>query len=372
MKKCLFFLLILPLGTISLAQSVKKRVPQKQTFKTGAKKTSLNGQWRGFFDSKGDIVSTGANNTEYVLELNINGSKITGYSYSYFQNRSFYVICSLDGVFDKTTKTLTINETARIKGATPPGWSDCLQTHTLVYKKEGSTEELTGKWSSSPGQIGDCGFGNTTLIRKTLSKNLAFYNKSKNNTAFSAPTSITKKPTIHNHYKTEPPVAKVTPKPNVVTEPQPQVATTPTVKSVPENVSPSTPEKQSDSPAATSDINFENRNNDLLQTVKIENATVRVDLYDNGVVDGDSISVFYNGKLILSHQRLSEQAITLTLNVNTNHAINELIMYAENLGEIPPNTALMVVTDGDNRYEVPITSDLKNSGVIRFIYTGKK
>ena len=51
---------------------------------------------------------------------------------------------------------------------------------------------------------------------------------------------------------------------------------------------------------------------------------------------------------------------------------NELLMYAENLGSIPPNTALMVVTDASSRYEVRITSDLEKSGVIRFIHKDKK
>ncbi len=43
-------------------------------------------------------------------------------------------------------------------------------------------------------------------------------------------------------------------------------------------------------------------------------------------------------------------------------------MYAENLGEIPPNTALMVITDGDSRYEVNVSSDLQNSGSVHFIH----
>ena len=47
-------------------------------------------------------------------------------------------------------------------------------------------------------------------------------------------------------------------------------------------------------------------------------------------------------------------------------------MYAENLGTIPPNTALMVITDGHHRYEVRITSDLEKSGVIRFMQKEKK
>ena len=68
---------------------------------------------------------------------------------------------------------------------------------------------------------------------------------------------------------------------------------------------------------------------------------------------------------------LSDKALTLKLQVDETRAVNELIMYAENLGTIPPNTALMVVNEGDNRYEVRISSALKKSGVIRFIHKPK-
>jgi hypothetical protein len=62
----------------------------------------------------------------------------------------------------------------------------------------------------------------------------------------------------------------------------------------------------------------------------------------------------------------------LNLPVQANDEINELIMFAENLGSVAPNTALMVVTDGANRYEIRITSDLEKSGVIRFIHKVNK
>lgn len=45
---------------------------------------------------------------------------------------------------------------------------------------------------------------------------------------------------------------------------------------------------------------------------------------------------------------------------------NELLMFAENLGNIPPNTALMVITDGSKRYEVRLAADLKNNASVRF------
>ena len=75
--------------------------------------------------------------------------------------------------------------------------------------------------------------------------------------------------------------------------------------------------------------------------------------------------------MILSHKRLGEKPISLTLDATTTKTVNELTMYAENLGEIPPNTALMVVRDGDKRYEVRISSDYKNSGTIHFVHNIK-
>jgi len=359
-------------------QLQKKNIPAKSTLakshvSTKSSKVSINGQWRGYFNSNGDIVSSGNDNIEYVLELDVQGSQVNGYSYSYFQNRAYYVICSLEGEYNKATKSITVTETARIKGATPPSpaWTDCLQTHILTYKKQGDTEMLTGSWKTAPGQVGDCGFGNTTLIRRTLQKDLASYNKSENNNPFSAPKhTIKTTPKLADNKKTKVPSIKRTPtmQPQVT---EPQVAMEPKVeKNIPDNNPPQIQNNPTPDPVS-SNINFEKRNNELMQTVEINHETFRVDLYDNGVIDGDSISLFYNGKLILAHQRLSDTAITLTLNVNTKLPLNELIMYADNLGTIPPNTALMVVTDGDNRYEVPVTSDLKTSGTIHFAFKPK-
>ena len=95
-------------------------------------------------------------------------------------------------------------------------------------------------------------------------------------------------------------------------------------------------------------------------------SSFKIDLYDNGQVDGDTISVFFNGKLIVSSKRLSTTPITLNVKLDPDKVENELVMYAENLGSIPPNTALMVVTVGDKRYEVNITSTDQTNGTVRF------
>lgn len=348
----------------------------------------IEGQWKGYFDSKGDIVTTGSNNTEYVLELEINGNTVGGFSYSYFQGRRYYVICKLEGSYNKSTQSIRVTETERIKGNTPPDFTDCFQIHFLTWEKDGKVEKLVGRWETAPGQLGGCGVGRTTLTRRTLSNDLAGFNKPVPATKSSLPKSrvplIAKKtkpvakpnPVIAQANKpksaVKQPVA-ISPKPQqrsnpVIPAPAPKTEPVVTTPVLPKPV----PEISKPAPELAPLKGFEKRNSDLLKTIEIENETFTVDLYDNGEVDGDSVSVFYNGKLILSHKRLSDKAITITLPANSGKDVNELTMYAENLGEIPPNTALMVVKDGDNRYETRISSDLSKSGTIHFIHKPKK
>lgn len=340
----------------------------------------INGQWRGYFNSKGDIVLSGGDNTEYVLEIEINGADVTGYSYTYFQDRKYYVICSLTGSYFKSTKSLRVTETAKVKGFTPPGWSDCLQTHILTYEKTGQVEVMKGGWRTAPGQLGDCGTGSTTLTRRTLSKDFSSFNKPKTKTPFSGPRSTIKIPDFSDKNKkaTTQPIAKTNPaiKPRKpVSTPLLKKETTikpvPLVKTMPEKIAPEVKKMAGPTPIIAN-ANFEKRSTEVLKTIEIAGENFKVDLYDNGAVDGDSISLFYNSKLILSHKMLSEKPISITLDATTDHTINELTMYADNLGTIPPNTALMVVTDGDSRYEVRISSDLKKSGTIRFVHKAKK
>ncbi len=107
------------------------------------------------------------------------------------------------------------------------------------------------------------------------------------------------------------------------------------------------------------------RENPLIKKIETEPGEIRLDLYDNGEIDGDTISVYHNNTLVVSHARLSEKAISLRITVDAAHPHHELIMVAHNLGSIPPNTSLMVVTAGNKRYEVFISSnEQKNAKVI--------
>jgi hypothetical protein len=103
----------------------------------------------------------------------------------------------------------------------------------------------------------------------------------------------------------------------------------------------------------------------LNKVLEVGSDSVRVSFYDNGEIDGDSISVFLNQQLVLKHQELEAKALTLYLLLDSAREINEISMFAENLGKYPPNTALMVVTDGKNRYEVFMSSSLKENATIK-------
>jgi hypothetical protein len=103
----------------------------------------------------------------------------------------------------------------------------------------------------------------------------------------------------------------------------------------------------------------------LTRQVEIESDSVRVSFYDNGEIDGDSISVFVNNQVVLTHQGLAAKAFNLFLRLDSTRDINEISMFAENLGRIPPNTALMVITDGKNRYEVFMSSSLTENATIQ-------
>ncbi len=343
---------------------------------------NFKGQWKGeFIDKSTSFTGWGGDRCEYVLEIETNGNKVSGYSYTYFSDggKRYYTICKLSGTINKSTKYIEVKEVERTKTNVPVTIRNCFQIHKLTYFAQGEEQKLEGSWVPVPNQEGDCGYGTTVLSRRVLQRNPSYYNTpvTKTKPVVKSKTTV---PTVKNMPKQTtpvPPVVKAQPKKNtpplVVKKETTKITQAPVVrtdsekKASPEIVA-NVPPVISNEVIKITDLHYEKRNIDLLKTIEIDNPAFTVDLYDNGDIDGDSISLFFNGKLILSHKRLTDKAIRITLQVDQGRELNELIMYAENLGTIPPNTALMVVNDGDNRYEVRISSDLQKSGVIRFVH----
>jgi hypothetical protein len=81
------------------------------------------------------------------------------------------------------------------------------------------------------------------------------------------------------------------------------------------------------------------RENELVKTIATDAREIVIKLYDNGTIDNDTVSVYLDKKLVLSKKRLTEIALTVTLQLDEENSFHELVMVAENLGEIPPNTS---------------------------------
>lgn len=110
---------------------------------------------------------------------------------------------------------------------------------------------------------------------------------------------------------------------------------------------------------------FKERETVLAQEIEVNSDSLQVDFYDNGEVDGDSISVFFNNQLLAFSQKLSTRSIHFNLVLDSARAYNELTMFADNLGSIPPNTALMIVTDGNKQYQIRLSSNLQKNASVR-------
>ena len=102
--------------------------------------------------------------------------------------------------------------------------------------------------------------------------------------------------------------------------------------------------------------------------IKVDTGTIRLDFYDNAIVDGDSITVKVNNRVVLTHQRLTVKALTTHVTVDLNNPFHEVEMVAENLGSIPPNTAVLIITAGKTQHRLQLSSTESKSAKIRLVY----
>lgn len=110
------------------------------------------------------------------------------------------------------------------------------------------------------------------------------------------------------------------------------------------------------------------RKNELVETISTAARKLDITFYDNGEIDGDTITVYANNRLVVSKKGLSAEPITISVALDNDDPIQEIVMVAENLGSIPPNTALMIVQAGAQRYAVRLSSNEQKNALVRFKY----
>jgi len=359
----------------------------------GAFAQNLTGIWRGYF--KTDLGDT------YKLEIQIKQSNngFKGVTYSYLTT-VFYGKATLTGTFNKAAKSAVIRELQTVELRMSAGSVPCIMKYMLEYSKSGKEEFLEGVYSSIyekdayGGKRGDdCG-GGIVRLRKVPTSD--FYIE-----PFLRPPTAAKPktPATGNNATTKPPANKPATKPPVKPPVTNKKTTTPPAKTPVKNNNPvvnkPTTNQPRNTPAERAPVDsvvrvqqdvikplpkpviprpevLKTRQNELMKALVINHEDVTIKIFDNGEIDDDTISVYLDNKLVLSNKRLTAAPLTFRFKLNEADPDHELVMVAENLGRIPPNTSLMIVEAGDQRFEVRITSTEQKNAVVRFRYEKKE
>jgi hypothetical protein len=336
---------------------------------------NLTGIWRGYF------ITEDFNQYKFELQVKQTSSSITGVSYSYL-NTVFYGKAVLTGSYNKSGNTALIREIKTTELRMSGMSSACIMRCIFEYSKSGKEEFLEGTFTSKFETDGyghkkgdDCG-GGKVFLRKVPTSDFyvePFLRKSatplppvKKDTQSRKvdPPVVTRKPPVTKSKTpvTRPPVTKKKTDP-IVTAPR----TDTTTKITEQPVARHTPVINVPTPNV-----LKTRTNELVKTLVVRDEQVIVKLYDNGEIDDDTISVYLDKKLILSNKRLTASALVIKLKLDEDNPDHELVMVAENLGRIPPNTSLMIVESGEQRFDVRITSTEQKNAVVRFRYEKPK
>jgi hypothetical protein len=113
------------------------------------------------------------------------------------------------------------------------------------------------------------------------------------------------------------------------------------------------------------------RINKLAQTLQISSPYIEVILLDDAEIDGDIVSLYDNTEEVISHKTLGKEVIKYSIKADKQHARHDIVLVAENLGSIPPNTALMRIRAGDKKYELTTRANMHENAEVVIEYTGE-
>ncbi len=365
------------------------------SYSAGAQR--LTGIWRGYFSSSSNMLKDDPREEVYKYEVQVEqlpNNGVKGVTYSY-KTTVFYAKTGLQGIFTVQSKSLIIKETNIMELKIGEGSAPCLMTCYLDYSKLGKLEVLQGTFISvSTKNKSDCGSGKVYLEKVPTSDFVKEDFLLKKKPAQQSEKKTTVKPRLAEKAPAKkPPVTSRQATPQAATAPPgskkrsiviPKTKAPAPKETIPAPIKPleradnaiahswgidTTIRQPKEMPAFKTPVPrvLLERENKLVQTLYCDEGYIQIDLYDNGTIDNDTISLYHNNKQVVNNGRLSYTPITYRVKCNALENHHEFVIVAENLGEIPPNTALMVVTMGKSqkRYEIFLTSnENRNAKVI--------
>lgn len=273
------------------------------------------GTWEGM--AKQDTTTY-----SYIVKINkIVRDSIWGVTVS--RSNNFYCETKFNGIVNGNN--YIILESAVVKTNYKGAGSVCLLK--LVLKK--NNNKLQGSFTSSNKHIKDCGSGTVFLE----------FVKEKKNIPPLANDSI-KSPTeeVENRHQ------------RMMLGKSEEIPRKSTIVQQPKNI--------------VSQRKIETRDIELLNTFRFKEDSVMIKIFDNGVIDGDVITLIINGAIVFDKIRLSASPITYSLKADA-VSLFQIEFYADTLGEIPPNTGLITISSGSKTSEALFLSDLKKTAAIK-------
>ena len=117
------------------------------------------------------------------------------------------------------------------------------------------------------------------------------------------------------------------------------------------------------------------RENNLVKTITTSEEELQVEFYDYGTIDNDTITVYHNNELVANHRRLSLTPIIIKIKCSKTDNHHEIIVVADNLGDIPPNSALMIIKGAKfskERHEIFLESNEQKNAKVVINYVPKE
>ena len=105
------------------------------------------------------------------------------------------------------------------------------------------------------------------------------------------------------------------------------------------------------------------RSNQLLSHIRLETRKVTLLIRDYGTVDNDTVTIFFNDRIVAENLRIDAVADEFELELEPGKQ-NELVFVANNLGDVPPNTARITLIADNRRYNYKLFTDEKNNALV--------
>jgi len=258
---------------------------------------------------QGNIIVSKNVSYNYVLRFAINPqNQVTGYSLTDAGGPN-ETKTKITGMYDSAANTLSYEEKAVLRSKVDMQKNDlCFVKATLKFKKNKLAETLSGKFTGvSPGKTEPCANGEIKLINTEKAKQI---------------------------------LQRI--------------------------------ERRADSIRAiggdTSADGFIKVFNNTARQLPFTGNNLKLTIWDNGIVDGDRISVMLNSHYILENYTL-DSTVKIIEAVLPNNVTDTIKIIALNEGSIPPNTAVVRIESKTEHYPVEVQAKINE---VRTIYLRRK